>query len=258
MRIWMAESLMEKNYYARRQIWGVLLISVLGIGATFLLIWLAFQLRWPIAPVSAAACLIVTILLLWAASRLGAKGQKETQIFYQDRQGRLFVVDIRQIVPYRRGFLGYVEMAWQTEKLLEGWKTAIEEGCRNRGIEILAVEKMKLFSRGYRLVCQVGYENGARGRRSFLLQEGYQEEESLLAALEQKMTSRAIMGGKEDMEIGSILISGFILAGMVLFCAACHPAWAILPEKLYFPVLGLTAISAVVFLFLLVKRRRGE
>lgn len=258
MKVWIAESVAKKNRYGIYQSMSVLLIGIISVAVIAAAVWAGFSYNWPMKILSLGLCFGIAFFVVLAAMRVGKRGQRETQIFCQDDRGRLYVLDARQMIPYRRGLFGYMVMASETGRLLEEWKEQIETVGAVYGTEILAVEKMKPFSGGYRLICRVDYGNGIRRRQSYLLQDGYEKEESLLNALEGKMNSRILMEEKEGVSLGAAAGSFFVTAALVILCVAFHPAVGLLPAKFYFPCLGFTAVSMGIFIYLLVKWRRGE
>lgn len=195
MRIWMEEQAGERDHFAAK-----ITLAFAGLVAAVIalpcgIVVLALILDWPVAEVSMAACLIGVALALFSARQIGRKVHQYCTVFCQDDEGRLFAVDIRKFVGYQRGLPGFIQMLFQMQKAKKNMKTShiLERYMRQRpsltGVEtqILSVEKMRMAGNGWRVICQVEYPNKKRGKRSFLLVGGYENEGELVAAFERRL-----------------------------------------------------------------------
>lgn len=195
MRIWMEEQSGERDYFAIK-----IALALAGLVAAVITLpcgitVLALIGGWPVAAVSLGACIAAVALSVFFARQIGKKVYQYCAVFCQDDEGRLFAVDIRKFVGYERGPAGFVRMLFQMQKAKADLKKnrTLERYLRQKpsltGVEtqILSVEKMRLTGDGWRVKCQVEYPNKKRGKRSYLLVSGYENEGELAAAFERRL-----------------------------------------------------------------------
>ncbi|MBE5063327.1 hypothetical protein INF30_08630 [Lachnospiraceae bacterium DSM 108991] len=195
MRIWMEEQVGEKDHFAAGITLSVIGLAVAAIALPCGVTLMALILGGPVAEVSLAACIGGAALTVFLARKIGRKVHQYCTVFCQDDEGRLFAVDIRKFVGCQRGAIGFVQMLFQMQKAKKNMKTShiLERYMRQRpsltGVEtqILSVEKMRMAGNGWRVICQVEYPNKKRGKRSFLLVGGYENEGELVAAFERRL-----------------------------------------------------------------------
>ena len=234
-KIWISNPTRHGNRYAWRVagkvVGTVVLAMALLIGLTFLALWL----HWPMGTVSLVVCLGITALVIWMALRIGRQASRDTLIFCQDREDRLFVIDARKFVPYERGILGFFSMAAHTQKIL---RNLTQSGVLERYL--------------------VRYPHGGEGKASYRLIRGLEDEAGLLRALESLREAEHLVEPRKNTQPARILASGVFLAALVALCALSHPAVGQLPDTLYFPCLGLSIVALWIFLYFVIKQRRGE
>ena len=192
MQIWTASGREKKNHYAALSIFGILGIVVLamGLGVAFSLLALIFEwTKWT----GLLICVGETALAVWAAFRLGRRSRKDSLLFCLDDNGRLFAVDVSQLVPVHRGLLGYGQMAREIQKEIERLKRQMTEQreAPARGEQILSVERLKEKESGCRLVCQVRNLEGREYRRRWFVARGYENEAELLWQLQRRRSGRS-------------------------------------------------------------------
>ena len=54
------------------------------------------------------------------------------------------------------------------------------------------------------------------------------------------------------------LLGGLALAACVTMCVLSHPAVAVMSGELYFPCMGASLAAFCVFLYFIIRQRRGE
>ena len=195
MRIWMEERAGEKDHFAADITLSVIGLAIAAIALPCGVTLLALILGGPVAEVSFVACIVGVALAVFLARKIGRKVYQYCTVFCQDDEGRLFAVDIRKFVGCRRGLIGFAQMLFRMQKIKKNMKTShiLERYMRQRpsltGVEtqILAVEKMRMSGNGWRVICQVEYPNKKRGKRSYLLVGGYENEGELVTAFERRL-----------------------------------------------------------------------
>ena len=55
-------------------------------------------------------CILTVLFGVWLSVRLGNRVLRDAQIFFTDDDGRLYVLDARLFIQYRRGFPGFARM----------------------------------------------------------------------------------------------------------------------------------------------------
>ncbi len=147
-----------------------------------------------------AVCLGAVALVIFLARKIGSKVHQYCTVFCQDDEGRFFAVDVRKYVGCGRGVIGFIQMLSQMQKVKKSMKEnhILERYMRQEpsliGVEtqILSVDRMKMTGSGYRVRCRVEYPNKKRGKRTYLLVRGYENEAELVAAFERRMKKNLI------------------------------------------------------------------
>lgn len=258
MRVWMSPQTNGKNRFMMRTVSGAIGIIVLGgilIFGTAALTIYADEYK---EIVSLFSCILSVALLIFLSVRLGRSSQRDTMIFCKDDEDRLFVIDARQAVQYGRGIIGYIGMMRDIQKRLEVLKQQIErENALPTGAtEIRKVNGIQDHSNYYALTCQVRYQNGCTGKRTYILVKGYEYEGELLRLLERKQLFRAEL--EENRNPSFIFLSLFVIIICVSLCVLSHPYNGQLEETFYFPCLGIASVALCSMIYFIIRNRRGE
>lgn len=266
MRIWMSTNTGQSdNKYAVRMVLGILGCIVLTLFICALGTVVSIKMEENKELVSLLIILLGTGLVIWYAMRIGRMSVRDTLIFCKDENDKLFVVNLRDQVRFRKGLGGYVAMAAETERLQTQLKNdgtlerKLQDGTMgDMACEILSVRNIKAQKDGHSVVCTVKFPTGRTGKATYLVCRGYEQEEELLFHLQRRL-HKVITGEVEKNPYPvRIAISLLALIGMVTLCALSHPAVAKLPENIYFPCLGLTYVPVCFLLYYIIKMRRGE
>lgn len=195
MRIWMDEKKGEKDHFAARITFCIAGLIAFAIAMPCGFSVMALIYGWPVLEVSLAVCIADVALVLLLARGIGEKVHRYCTIFCQDDEGRLFAVDLRKYVGYSRGAAGYIRMLSQMQKVRKNINTSriLERYMHQRpsliGVEtqIISVINIKMVRSGYRVKCQVEYPNKKKGKRSYLVVNGYENEGELAVAFERRL-----------------------------------------------------------------------
>ena len=189
MKVWLPPQAQKGPGYAVKQVVGVLALVGLGLATAIGAIPLALYFHWPVPIAAFFGCVAATALCIWGAVCLGRSAGRDALIFFQIENNRMFVLDVRSMVRYRRGLAGYIGTAAEVQKYLAVIRREMVKGRvpSGAGVQITAVENIRERANSYALVCRVLYRNGNRGRRTYILAKGYEDEEELLQRLELKM-----------------------------------------------------------------------
>lgn len=260
MKVWMSPGIKESNHYAARLaagIVGIILLAAVLLGGGVFLMFHFEELKLVI---SVALCLGVTALIIWLAFRVGRKSMQDVTFFVQDEQGRMFVIDARDYVREKRGILGLIHMAADTQKQIEKIKDYVNKMYDLSMVapQILYVENLKENEDAYVLLCRVRFPGNVEGRRTYFLVKGYEQEQELLWALERQRYRENAWEVKEDKKPFWIFGNSLLLAAAVMVCVLSHPAVGVLALNVYFPCLGIAFLLLTVLIYLIVKRHRGE
>ena len=266
MKIWMSQKTKSNKNYAARTILPIFGCIFLCIVLTFISIPLADRLGWSMEAVSGILVLGITILLVWLAVRIGLNSGRDSLIFCQDENHRLFVINAAAFTSYRRGAIGFAAMASQTQKTLEQLKRsgmlermmAQEQSLSKIAQEILWVETIKTNPNSHSVICQIQDPNGNRRRGTYILLPGYDREEELLLALQMKAAARPQWEVKPNRNPLWIFISAFVLAADIILCVLSHMDVALLPGMLYYPCLIFALVPLYTLLYFMIKNVRGE
>ena len=258
MKVWISPQIKGKNRFAIRMVLGTMGIVILAVslvlGVTILTIYTDEYKEM----VSFVSCILSVVLLIFLSAMLGRSIQRDAMIFCKDGEDRLFVVDARQAVQYRRGIFGYIGMMRDIQKQLEVLKQQIErENALPVGaVEIQKVDRIQDHDNCYALTCQVRYQNERTGKRTYILIKGYEYEGELLRLLERKQLFEVEL--KENRNPFLILLSLSITIIFVLLSVLSHPYNAQLDERFYFPCLGIASAALCSMIYFIIKNRRGE
>ncbi|MGI6006649.1 MAG: hypothetical protein ACOX8E_04045 [Ruminococcus sp.] len=260
MKVWGKLETKGSSHYALRMTGRILCIVMLAAalvgGSVFLMFY--FEERKEI--ISAAACVLITALLLCLALRAGRKSRQEASFFVQDDEGRMFFLDAGEYVKGGHGIAGFVKMAADTEKQIDRIKDYVNHKWDLSMVasQIISVENIKENSCDYALICRVCLPGGQNVRKTILMAKGYDREEELLLALEQRRYRERAWEVQENRTFFYVIFSGILFLSAVVLCIMSHPAVGILSRNIYFPCLGIAFLLFGVMMFFIVKQRRGE
>ena len=116
MKIWMSKQTNRRNLFAAHTIagmLGILLLAALLIAGTAALVLASEEYKEASALL---LCLLVSAVLIFLACRLGRSRLRDAVIFFKDDEDRLYVLDARQCVPYRRGFTGSIRSSMEIQQ----------------------------------------------------------------------------------------------------------------------------------------------
>ena len=247
MKIWISENLKKKNHYAARVLLPVLGSLLLVICLITGSIFLGAYLDLPMEILSFAVCIAATALLIWAAAGTGRRSLRDALVFCQDRNGDIYVSDVRKYSAFRRGSLGFVSMAFQTQKVLDNMLSPggvlekyLSQERSLQGLEprILSVEKIKENRKTYSMICHVELPGNRLNRQTYVFSKGYDNEKELLHELELLTASSVHAEVHENRNPAYIILSTVVLILFVILCVCSHPAIALLPAGIYFPCLA--------------------
>lgn len=263
MKIWVSPD-KEKNRYRGGAALKAAGIAVVMMALTVITVALSFFLPASFGisreQILMTGCILTVLLGVWLSVRLGNRVLRDAQIFFTDDDGRLYVLDARLFIQYRRGFPGFARM----DRDMRKEKEAVLQQMRKEHLmpagaaEIVKVDSMRERSRNYSLVCRVKYGHGGTGRRTYLLAKGYEDERGLLWELERRKSWQPALEMRKDHTSAYILISVLLFAVCTGLCILSHPSVAYLPQTIYFPCLGLDFVFIWILVYLVIKRRRGE
>ena len=175
------------------------------------------------------------------------------------------MIDARKFVPYERGILGFFSMAAHTQKILRNLtQSGVLERYLSEKQSLVGLEPQIL---GWK-TCESAQRNTpwcagcgtptAERARPFTASSGDWKTKPAASGAGVPAGSRASGRTPEKSSAGRILASGLFLVVLVALCALSHPAVGQLPDTLYFPCLGLAMVALWIFLYFIIKQRRGE
>lgn len=255
-KVWTSQETGEKSRYGYRAVGGtlgiVLLMTVLLLGGTFLSLSMGLPQEWS----SMLLVVLVSGLGIALAVRLGRRGLQDATIFFLTEGDRLWVMDVRDLSKYGRGFWGFAAGTMKTQSFLraQGKKPFLT----NRAEEIRKVLNIKENRSHYAIRCQSCYPDRPAVRRTYFLVKGIPDEEMLLQELERRKTWENVLEPADNRKPLYILLSGLSLAACVSLCVLSHPAVAKLPGEIYFPCMGASLIAFYFLLYFMIRQRRGE
>ena len=265
MKVWMSQNTKNNNNYAARLVLPLIAMVVLLPIVTFgMMIFIKeFALSMEIA--STITFIVLTVAILYIAFNMGRTANRDALIFCQDDEHNLFVINARNFVNMHRGIYGYVKMASDIQKVLKTLKDnqvlekhmAQENSLIGLAHQIMSVENFKPNNKGYSAVCKVRYPNGNIRKATYLIEDGYENQNELISAFERKKSAYA-PEVKANYNPIKILISLLVFATCVAICVISHPTVGSLPEKIYFPFLGAAFVMLFPVTYFIIKQKRGE
>lgn len=154
------------------------------------------------------------------------------------------------------GFLALPLVRWKHRRFCAG--RAAQPFIPNRADEILKVLNIKENRSHYAVRCQVRHPDTHVTRCTYLLIKGDLEEDMLLRELERRKTWENALEPDGNWNLLYILLGGLALAACVTMCVLSHPAVAVMSGELYFPCMGAFLAAFCVFLYFIIRQRRGE
>ena len=88
--------------------------------------------------------------------------------------------------------------------------------------------------------------------------KGYEDEEQLIRELERRKNWRSSLEASDSRYPLCILLSAAAFVLLTVLCLLSHPAFGILPQKLYFPCLWADFVAVVCMVCFLIAFCRGE
>lgn len=267
MKIWISENLKKKNLYAARVLLPVLGSLLLVICLITGSIFLGAYLDLPMEILSFAVCISATVLLIWTAVGNGRRSLRDSLVFCQDRNGDIYISDVRKYSAFRRGILGFVSMAFKTQKVLNNMLSPggvlekyLSQERSLQGLEprILSVEKIRENRMTYSMICHVELPGNRLSRQTYVFSKGYDNEKELLHELELLTASSVHAEVHENRNPAYIILSTVVLILFVILCVCSHPAIALLPAGIYFPCLGAAFLTVFFLVWFAVRQHRGE
>ncbi len=252
MKIWMSPQTEKRNpswvRFAAAVAGLVLLALLLVMGG----LELVRRLHLPLQTSLLALCLLITVLLVFLAYRLGRRNARNLTAFFLDEQDRLFAVDLRWLLPRGRG-------TYHDWKQLQQWADRIRAGqvLPAEAVEILRVESLRENPGDYALVCQVR-RHGRIGKRTLMLMKGYEDEDWLVRELERRRSWDSNLAEDSDRRPVLPAAGALVLGTGVLGAVFSHPALGRFPQNIYFPCLAVALAGIVMLAYWIVKQHRGE
>ena len=165
-------------------------------------------------------------------------------------------MDARGLSNHGNGFLGFAVGTMETQAFLR--RQGRQPFIPNRADEILKVLNIKENRSHYAVRCQVRHPDTHVTRRTCLLIKGNPDEDMLLRELERRKTWENALEPDGNRNLLYILLGSLALAACVTMCVLSHPAVAVMPEEVYFPCMGASLAAFCVFLYFIIRQRRGE
>ena len=113
MKIWESPD-KEKNRYRGGAAWKAAGIAVVMMALTVITVALSFFLSASLGisreQILMTGCILTVLFGVWLSAWLGNRVLRDAQIFFADDDGRLYVLDARLFIQYRKGFPGFVQM----------------------------------------------------------------------------------------------------------------------------------------------------
>ena len=151
MKVWLPPQAQKGPGYAVKQVVGVLALVGLGLATAIGAIPLALYFHWPVPIAAFFGCVAATALCIWGAVCLGRSAGRDALIFFQIENNRMFVLDVRSMVRYRRGLAGYIGTAAEVQKYLAVIRREMVKGRvpSGAGVQITAVENIRERANSY-------------------------------------------------------------------------------------------------------------
>ena len=215
----------KKSKYGYRAVGGilgiVLLMVLLLCGGTVLSLSLGINKK----AFSLILLTAVSALGIGLAVLLGRRSIRDATIFFLTENDRLWIMDARGLSNHGNGFLGFAVGTMETQAFLRR---------------------------------QVRHPDTHVTRCTYLLIKGDLEEDMLLRELERRKTWENALEPDGNWNLLYILLGGLALAACVTMCVLSHPAVAVMSGELYFPCMGAFLAAFCVFLYFIIRQRRGE
>lgn len=188
MKIWTSPQTTQSKYYALRTagcLAGLFILAALLLAGS--VIWSIKKSAYR-EQILLLGCLLITALIIWISFRIGRKAWQNATFFWLDSRDRLFVLDIRQMIPVHRGIWGYFHMLGEIQRNIEILKRQLEENYApwDEAGEILNVEKIQEFTSYYVFYCHVELGNGTEKTQRCCLGKDWPGARELLYILERK------------------------------------------------------------------------
>lgn len=265
MKVWMSQNTKNTNHYTFRLILPLIAMVVLLPIVTFGMMIFIKESGLSMELASTVTLIVLTIVIVCIALNMGKMANRDALIFCQDDEHNLFAVNARNFVSAHRGIYGYAKMASDVQKALKNIKDnqilerqmMQENSLTGLAPQIISVENFKPNNKGYSAVCKVRYPNGNTGKTTYLIENGYENQNELIAAFERKKSAYS-PEVKVNYNPIKIIISLLALIACVAVCVMSHPAVGSLPEKIYFPFLGAAFVMLFPVTYFIVKQQRGE
>ena len=256
MKIWFPPQTDQKSRYAFHALAGIAMILLLALFLILLTAYMTLFSEAYQAAVSLIFCMLSVFLILFFSLKLGQRLQKDTMIFCQDDDDRLYVIDVRVFSRSRRALLSVFDM----EKRINEMRQQLERNHRvpDTATEIVTIDALKEYRDYYSLVCQTRIQGRQPETHTYLLMKGYEDESSLFLLLERKRVWEHTARLKKNRNPFGILISLLVLIAFALLCLGSHPYFGTLPREIYFPSLFFAMISLSVMVYFIIRQRRGE
>ena len=165
-------------------------------------------------------------------------------------------MDARGLSNHGNGLLGFAVGTMETQAFLR--RQGRQPFIPNRADEILKVLNIKENRSHYAVRCQVRHPDTHVTRFTYLLIKGDPDEDMLLRELERRKTWENALEPAGNWNLLYILLGGLALAACVTMCVLSHPAVAVMSGELCFPCMGASLAAFCVFLYFIIRQRRGE
>lgn len=265
MKVWMSQNTKQNNNYTARLVLPLVAMIVLIPVITFGMMMLIKEFGLSMEIASTITLIVLTIVIVCIALNMGKMANRDALIFCQDDEHNLFAINARNFVNMHRGIYGYAKMASDVQKALKNIKEnqilerqmMQENSLTGLVPQIISVENLKPNNKGYSAVCKVRYPNGNIRKFTYLIEDGYDNQNELIAAFERKKSAYS-PEVKVNYNPVKIIISLLALGTCITVCAMSHPAVGTLSEKIYFPFLGVAFVMLFPVMYFIIKQKRGE
>lgn len=255
-QIWMSQDTEKKNRYGLQMLGGIVGIVVLALVLILVGTVVGFQLGLPMKLVSVILCLGVTAFMVIFAMKLGRKSVKDVTVFFLMEGDRLFVLDSRKLVDFGTEALSHAAAMVKIQKFLD--RMARDPYLPVGADEIVKVERMKVNSTHYALVCRIRHPSGRVARRTYFLVNGLENQEQLLLQLQRRLQWASSPEMTENRNPLWIFLSALICFCFVSLCVMSHPAVGQFPQSIYFPCLGGAFVALCCAIWFGIRQHRGE
>lgn len=255
-KVWMSPETKKKSHFflgTTGAILGIALLSVLLILSGSILIEMLGLSK---KVFSLFLCIGVTMLGVCLALKTGQRSLQNTMVFFLTEEDRLFALDVRRIVCCRNDFFSYQKANSKIQKYLRNLSQ--KPFLPRNAHEIVKVNFIKENRTSYVLNCQIKYQESFTEEQTYFLIKGYEEEDFLLYQLERRKTWENVLEPPVKKTSFYLLFSGLCMGTCGGVCVLSHPMIEKFPQEIYFPFLGLTYLFFSVFLYFIIRYRRGK